>query len=124
MNQGDDSTLKLGTSASVDGGGRESLPDNRLTNVCCDEERDATAETVTLLEELVKKNDNQGGSEKLDNEKNADTGTEIGRQAVETGEDVDTGLAEGEDDGEELQGSVWGVFKQRMLDMVTFWAVW
>lgn len=105
MNKGDDSALELGASSSVDGGRRESLPDDRLANVGSDEEGDTTAETVALLEELIKEDNNQSGSKKLDNKENADTSTEVGGLAVETGQDVNAGLAEGQDDGEELVGS-------------------
>lgn len=103
MDKGNDGTLELGASAGVDGGRRESLPHDRLADVGSNEKRDTTAETVALLEELVKENDNQSSGKKLDNEKNADTGTEIRRLAVKTGQDVDAGLAEGQDDGKKLQ---------------------
>lgn len=106
VDKGDDGTLELRTSASVDGGRRESLPDNRLADVGSDEERNTTAETVALLEKLVEKNDDQSGGEELENEENADTGTEVRGLAVETGQDVNAGLAEGQDNGEELQKSV------------------
>jgi hypothetical protein len=106
VDKGDDGTLELRTSAGVDGGRRESLPDNRLANVGSDEERDTTAETVALLEELIEENNDQSGGKKLNNEENADTSTKVGGLAVETGQDVDAGLAERQDDGEELEKSV------------------
>ena len=46
----DDSTLKLGATAGVDGRRRERLPNNRLADVRHDEQGDARAETVALLE--------------------------------------------------------------------------
>ena len=106
MDRGDDGTLELRTSASVDGGRRESLPDDRLANVGSDEERNTTAETVALLEELIEEDDDQSGGKKLDNEENADTSTEVGGLAVETGKDVNAGLTERQDNGEELGKSV------------------
>jgi hypothetical protein len=102
VDEADNGTLELGTTASVDSGRGESAPDNRLANVGRDEERDTAAETVALLEELVKKDDNDGGSKKLDDEQNADTGAEVSGRAVETSQDVDTGLAERQDDGKKL----------------------
>jgi hypothetical protein len=102
VDKGDNGTLELGTSASVDGGGRESLPDDRLADVGGDEERDTTSETVALLEELIEEDDDQSGGKELDNEENADTGTEVGGLAIETGQDVNAGLTEGQDDGKEL----------------------
>jgi hypothetical protein len=102
VDKGDDGTLELGTSAGVNGSGRESLPDDRLANVGGDEKRDTAAETVALLEELIEEDDDQSGGKKLDNEENADTSTEVGGLAVEAGQDVNAGLAEGQDDGKEL----------------------
>lgn len=102
VDKGDDGTLELGTSASVDGGRRESLPDDRLADVGSDEEGDTAAETVALLEELIEENDDQSGGKKLDNEENADTGAKVRGLAVETGQDVNAGLAEGQDNGKEL----------------------
>jgi hypothetical protein len=102
VDKGDDGTLELGTSAGVNGSGRESLPDDRLADVGGDEEGDTTAETVALLEELIEEDDDKSGGKKLDNEENADTSTEVGGLTVETGQNVNAGLAEGQDDGKEL----------------------
>lgn len=124
VDKGDDSTLELRTSASVNGGRRESLPDDRLADVGSDEEGDTTAETVALLEELIKENDNQSGGKKLDNEENANTSTEVGGLAVETGQDVNAGLAEGQDDGEELGESALALLEAYLFKELTFWAVW
>ena len=46
-------TLELGTAAGVDGGRRKRLPDDALTDVRGDEERNARADAVALLQELV-----------------------------------------------------------------------
>lgn len=102
VEQGDDSTLELGTTASVDRGRGESLPDNRLANVGRNEKRDTASETVALLEKLIQKDDNQAGNNQLNDQQNTDTGTKIAGLAVETSQDVNTGLTEREDDSEEL----------------------
>lgn len=102
VNKSDNGTLELRATTSVDSGRGESAPDNGLANVGRDEERDTAAKTVALLEELVKEDDNQGGSEKLDDEENADSSTEIGGQTVKTSQDENASLAERQDDGEEL----------------------
>ena len=47
------STFKLCPSARVDGGGAERLPDNRLTDVGSNEERDTRTETITFLKEFI-----------------------------------------------------------------------
>lgn len=53
------------TSASVDGGRTECLPDDGLTDVRCDEEGDAGSESVTFLEQFVEKEDNEAGDKEL-----------------------------------------------------------
>ena len=106
VDKGNDGTLELGTTASVNGGGRESLPHDRLADVGRNEERDTAAKTVALLEQLVEENNDQTGDDKLDNEENADTSTEVRGLAVETGDDVDDSLTEGQEDSQELLGSL------------------
>ena len=106
VEQSDDRTLELRTTASVDGRGRECLPNDRLANVGRDEERDTTSKAVTLLEQLVKEDDNQTSNNQLDNQENADTGTEIAGLAIQTSEDIDTGLTEGKDDSKQFLGGL------------------
>lgn len=43
VEKGNDCAFKLGASSSIDGGGREGFPDDRLADVCSDEERDSRA---------------------------------------------------------------------------------
>jgi hypothetical protein len=57
MEKGNDCTFKLGSSASVDGVGRECLPDDVFTNVGSDKERDTGSETVALGEEFIEEHD-------------------------------------------------------------------
>lgn len=106
VEKGDDGTLELGATASVNGGGGESLPHDGLADVGGDEERDTRAEAVSLLEELVEENDDHAGNEELENEEEDDTGAKVGRSAVETGEDVDSGGTGGENEGKELLGGL------------------
>ena len=101
VEEGNDGTLKLGTSTGVDRVGGEGLPDDRLANVGRDEEGDTGSETVALGEELVEEDDDERGRDELEDQEEADTGTEGRRGAVETGEDVDGGLSEGDDQGED-----------------------
>jgi hypothetical protein len=102
MEQSNDSTLELGATASVDGGGRESLPDNGLANVGGNEERDSASKAISLLEQLVQENNNKTSNNKLDDQQNADTGTKITGLAIKAGQDIDTSLTEGENDREKL----------------------
>lgn len=63
----DESTFEFWSTSSVDGCGRESFPDNRFANVRSDEEIDTGSETVTLLQQLVKENDEQARNDELEN---------------------------------------------------------
>jgi hypothetical protein len=53
------------------------------------------------LEELVEENNNEGSGDELDNEKETDTCTEVSWLTVEPGENVDSCLTEGNDEGED-----------------------
>lgn len=106
MDESDNGTLEFWSSSSVDGSWGESLPDNGLADVGCDEERDTATKTVALLQKLVQKNDYQGCGEKLDNKEDTNTGAEVRWLAVETSQDVDTGLTKREDDREKLSALV------------------
>lgn len=53
------------TSACVDSGGAEGLPDDCLTDVGCNKERDTRAQTVALLKQLIQQQDNQTCNKKL-----------------------------------------------------------
>ena len=70
------------------------------------EEGNTRAETVTLLEHLVEEEDDDAGEGELDDEEGAGDEAELGGGAVETGDDVDDGLGDGEDDAEELLGTL------------------
>lgn len=94
VDKGNESTLELRTTASVNGGGRESLPHDRLADVGGNEQRDTAAETVALLEELVEEDNDQTSDHQLNDEENADTSTEVRWLSVETGDDIDDGLTE------------------------------
>ena len=59
------STFELCPSAGVDGGRTERLPDDGLTDVGGNKERDTGAKTVPLLKEFVQQQYNQTSTEKL-----------------------------------------------------------
>lgn len=97
MEQSGNGSLEFWSTSSVNGGGTEGFPDNGFANVCGDEERDTGAKTVALLQELVKEDDDESGRDELEDEEKADTRSKGGRGTVETGEDSDGCLAEGDD---------------------------
>ena len=75
MYESDQSTLKFGSTACVNGGGRKGLPDDGLADVGSDEQGDTGAKSVPLLEELVKEDDNKCGNNQLYNQEKADACT-------------------------------------------------
>jgi hypothetical protein len=54
VEEGNDCALELCSASGVDGCGREGLPNDRLADVSCNEERNSRAQTVTLLKKLIK----------------------------------------------------------------------
>lgn len=102
VEEGDDGTLVLGATASVDAGRGEGLPHDGLANVGRDEERDTAAEAVTLLQKLIEENDDHTSNEELEDQQNDDTGAKVGGRAVEAGEDVDGGGTSRQNESEQL----------------------
>jgi hypothetical protein len=100
MEKGDNGTFEFGSSTRVDSVGRECFPNDVFTNVGSDEKRDTGSETVAFGQELVEEHDDEGCRDELEDEQEADTGAEGRGGTVETSEDVDGGLAEGDDECE------------------------
>ena len=76
VEKSDNGTLEFGSSASVDSVWRECLPNDVFTNVGSDKERDTGSETVAFGQELIEEHDNEGRGDELEDEQEADTGTE------------------------------------------------
>ncbi|GAV28369.1 hypothetical protein PMKS-001840 [Pichia membranifaciens] len=102
VDEGQDGTLELGAPTSVDQRWSEALPDNGLADLRGHKQRGTGAKAVTLLKQLVQEDDHQGGKDQLEDQQEADARTEVGRSAVHAGQDVDGGLAEGQEDGKKL----------------------
>lgn len=95
-----DGAFEFWASAGVDGGWRESLPDDGLADVGCDEEGDTASKTVSLLEELIEENDDQASYNQLEDQEEDNTGAEVGWLTVKTSENVDSSLTHRQDDSE------------------------
>lgn len=104
MKESNDCAFKLLAPTRVNGGGRKRAPHDGFANSRGDEQRDATAKAITLLEKFVKEDDDQAGHDKLDDQEQADTRTQIRWQTVQTGENNNTSLSEREDDGKQFLG--------------------
>jgi hypothetical protein len=103
VEEGNERAFKLGSTTSIYGGGRERLPDDGLANVGGNEEIDARAKTVAFLEQLIEENDDKGSNDELDDQEEADTCAEVTRLAIETGQDVDGGLSERDNECEDCK---------------------
>ena len=94
VEESDDGALELGAAAGVDGRRAKGLPHNRLADVRGNEERDARAETVALLQELVEQQHDETGDEELHDDEEADGEADLARLAVHARHDVDDRLAD------------------------------
>ena len=99
----DDGSLELSSLTGVDGGGGEGLPDYVLTYVGGDEEGDSGPEAVALLEELIEDNNNETSEDELEDNEEGVSGTEGAEVSVHSADDVGDGLADGDEDSEELR---------------------
>lgn len=65
VEESDDGPLKLHTAGSSDGVRGEGLPDDALADVGGNEEGDARAQTVAVLQHLIQADDNDASEEEL-----------------------------------------------------------
>ena len=77
VEQRNDGTFKLGSTANVDGGRGKGLPDDGLADVGGNEQVDTGSETVTFLKEFVEEDDDEGSDDELDDEEKTNTSTEV-----------------------------------------------
>ena len=106
MEERNNSTLELWSTAGVDGGWGESLPNNGLADVGGNEKRDAASKTVSLLEELIEENDDQASNDQLEDQEEDNTGAEVGWLTVKTSENINSGLSHRQDDSEKFLRSL------------------
>ena len=106
VEEGDDRALELLASAGVDRVRRERTPDDVLADVGRDEQRDARAEPVALLQQLVEHGHDDAGERELDDDQEGVEQAEVLRVAVHAGHDVRDGLPDGHQEPEELLGAV------------------
>lgn len=102
MEEGNDGAFKFFAASCVDGGWGKGFPDDGLADIGGNEERNSRAQTVSFLQQLIQKNDHQSGQNQLNNQEQADTGTQVAGLAIQTSKNENAGLSEGEDDGKEL----------------------
>jgi hypothetical protein len=102
VEQRDDRALELGAARAADGVGAEGLPDDGLADVGGDEQGDAAADAVALLEELVEADHDDAGKDELRDDQGGVDGAELAHVAVHAGHHVGHGLADGDEHAEQL----------------------
>jgi len=102
VEKSDNGSFEFSTTTSVDGSGGEGLPDNTLTDVGGNEQRNARTKTVTLLEELVEHDNNHTSERKLEDDKDGISGAKVLDFAVHARDSVCNGLTNSDQDAEKL----------------------
>lgn len=114
MEQGNDGTLELSSTTSVDGGGAEGLPDDVLANVGGYEERDTRSQSISpiievnklllevkvwyiLLQELIQNQNNDSREEQLKNNEEGISSTKICNITVHAGHNVSGTLSDSDE---------------------------
>lgn len=87
MQQSNNGTFKLRTTASIDGGWGECLPDNGLADVGSDEQRDTAAESIALLQQLIEQNNDKTSNNQLNNQEQANTSPKLRGWTIESSQD-------------------------------------
>ena len=106
MEEGDDSTLKLSATASVNSSGAKCLPDDALALVSRDEQGDTRAKAVALGQELIQQDDDDAGHKELHNDEDRVSSAKIAHVTVDAGDDVSDSLTDGDQHAEKLLGAV------------------
>ncbi|EPY35707.1 protein transport protein SEC61 subunit alpha [Strigomonas culicis] len=102
VEEGDDRPLELRAAAGVDRRRREALPHNRLAHVRRDEERRAAADAPAALQQLVQQHAHDGGEQQLEHNHSAHEEPDAARLAVHAGRHVRGGLADRDEDCQQL----------------------
>jgi len=106
VEKSNNSSFELSSSSGVDGGGGEGLPDNVLTDVGGNKERDTRSKTVSLLQELIQDDDDDTSEEELHDDENGVTSTEVLDITVHTRHNVGNSLTDGDYDTEKFLGTL------------------
>ena len=119
VDEGDEGPFELRPPPGVDGRGREGLPDDGLADVGGDEEGDAGAQAVALLQQLVQDDDDHARGEQLQDDEDGVTRAQRVEVAVHARHHVGDGLAHGDQDAEQLLRAVeqGTVFLDALVDL-------
>mmetsp|Transcript_14743 Transcript_14743/g.29865 ORF Transcript_14743/g.29865 Transcript_14743/m.29865 type:complete len:304 (+) Transcript_14743:600-1511(+) len=102
VEHGNDGSLELSSTASVDGCWGERLPDDVLADIRCNKERNPRSKTVTLSEELVEHKNNHTSEEKLEDNEGGISGTKLFDVTVHTRHNVCNSFTDGNEEAAKL----------------------
>jgi len=94
MEETNDCALEFRTTPGINSCWGKSLPDDILTDIGRNKERNARSNSVSLLKHFIEENDNHARSAELKNQKNDDPPPEIRRTAVDARGNVHDSLPE------------------------------
>lgn len=106
VEEGDDGTLVLVTTAVPEGLEGEEPPHDLLADVGGDEERDTAADTVAVLEEFIEKDDNNSGNHELEEDADTTDDTDFFTGTILAREDGGDSLEGGHAEASELLSSI------------------
>lgn len=98
VEESNDGALELSALLRADGDGRETLPEDDFTDVGGNEEGDAAAKTVALLEELIEEDNDDAGQGELEDDDDAVDHADFVDGTVHAREKVSESLTDGDND--------------------------
>ena len=106
VEEGDDGAFELHALARGDGGGREGPPDHVFADVGGDEQGDAGAQAVALLQELVEDDHDDACEEQLQDDQDRREGPDVRDVAVHATHHVGHRLPDRDQHAEQLLGAL------------------
>mmetsp|Transcript_14005 Transcript_14005/g.33972 ORF Transcript_14005/g.33972 Transcript_14005/m.33972 type:complete len:363 (+) Transcript_14005:347-1435(+) len=119
VEEGNQGPLELGAFAAVQGGRREGLPHDALTDVRRNKQGDPGPQPVPLLHQLIQRQDDDPRQEELEDDQDGVPRPDLADVPVHAGQHVGDGLPEGHQQGEQLLGPVeeHAVFLEGLVDL-------
>lgn len=97
MEQSNHGSFEFGSTAGVHGGGGEALPHDGLADVGGDKEGNSRSQSVSFLKQFVQEQHDQTSHKELDDDEQADSGSNVGGFTVHASHHVNDSLAKSND---------------------------
>ena len=106
MEESDNTALEFCSTANVDCRWTKGFPNDGLTDIGGNKQRDTRAKTVTFLQQFIEQENDETGNEQLNDNQKTNTGTNLRWHTVHAGHDIDNGLSDSNDHTKEFLCSV------------------